>query len=225
MVHVLKRTPKAGQELLKGFFAQSSATVHEAMARRGAMDMNIKPLSPKMKACGRALTVRCHPGDNLMLIKAVSMAQAGDILVCDMGKMVNEGPFGEVLAVECMSRGLAGLVTTSAVRDGDAIIRLGFPVFSAGLCISGTVKATLGTINHPISCGNILVKPGDIVLGDSDGVVVIPLEEAPEILAKSEKRVQDEAVTMQRLRKGESLFDIYGYQRIFDTLGCIEESE
>ncbi len=202
---------------------EASATVHEAMGRRGALDPAIKPLAADMTVCGRALTVRCHTGDNLMLVKAVSMAGPGDVIVADMGSAVASGPFGEVLAVECMARGAAGLVVSCTVRDSREIIRMGFPVFSAGLCVRGTAKATLGTINHPICIGGEIVRPGDLIVGDADGVVVVPLEEAPDILRLAEERTAKEAAVMDRLRAGESLFDIYGYQRVFDSLHCVEE--
>lgn len=209
--------------VLKAYQAQSAATVHEAMGRRGAMDMTIKPVAAGMTLCGRALTVRCHTGDNLMLIKAVSMAERGDVIVADMGSAAASGPFGEVLAVDCMARGVAGLVLSSAVRDSREIARMGFSVFSAGLSVRGTAKASLGTINHPVCCGGELVRPGDLVLGDADGVVVVPGEEAEEILRLAQERVKKETAVMERLRAGESLFAIYGYQKVFDELHCIEE--
>lgn len=225
MANIIKKIPELDPTIIKAFREHSSATVHEAMGKRGAMNTSIKPISRGMKMCGRAVTVRCHAGDNIMLIKAISMAKSNDVIVCDMGRLVNEGPFGEVLAVECISKGVAGLVVTSSVRDSADIIKRGFPVFSAGLSICGTSKATLGTINHPISCGDVIVNPGDLILGDDDGVVVIPLAEAEEVLRESEKRVNKEKIVMQRLSDGESLFDIYGYQKIFDTLGCTEEED
>lgn len=223
MTHIRRDVPRCDPALLRAYEGQAAATVHEAMGRRGALDPAIKPLAGDMTVCGRALTVRCHTGDNLMLVKAVSMAGPGDVIVADMGSAVASGPFGEVLAVECMARGAAGLVVSCTVRDSREIIRMGFPVFSAGLCVRGTAKATLGTINHPICIGGEIVRPGDIVVGDADGVVVVPLEEAPDILRLAEERTAKEAAVMDRLRAGESLFDIYGYQRVFDSLHCVEE--
>lgn len=222
-MNIKKTIPEVDDVLIQNFSRHSAATVHEAMGRRGAMDAAIKPIAKGMKLCGRAVTVRCHPSDNLMLIKAISMGKKGDVIVCDLGTNVNCGPFGEVLAVECISKGLAGLVTTSSVRDSVDIVKRGFPVFSSGLSVRGTAKATLGTINESISCGDVIVRPGDIILGDDDGVVVIPLEEAEAVLYEADKRVEKEALVMERLEQGESLFDIYGYQKVFDSLGCTEE--
>ncbi len=223
LTHIRRDVPRCDPALLRAYEGQAAATVHEAMGRRGALDPAIKPLAADMTVCGRALTVRCHTGDNLMLVKAVSMAGPGDVIVADMGSAVASGPFGEVLAVECMARGVAGLVVSCTVRDSREIIRMGFPVFSAGLCVRGTAKATLGTINHPICIGGEIVRPGDLIVGDADGVVVVPLEEAPDILRLAEERTAKEAAVMDRLRAGESLFDIYGYQRVFDSLHCVEE--
>lgn len=223
MTHIRRDVPRCDPALLRAYEGQAAATVHEAMGCRGALDPAIKPLAADMTVCGRALTVRCHTGDNLMLVKAVSMAGPGDVIVADMGSAVASGPFGEVLAVECMARGAAGLVVSCTVRDSREIIRMGFPVFSAGLCVRGTAKATLGTINHPICIGGEIVRPGDLIVGDADGVVVVPLEEAPDILRLAEERTAKEAAVMDRLRAGESLFDIYGYQRVFDSLHCVEE--
>ena len=223
MPHIIRDVPRCDPALLRAYEGQAAATVHEAMGRRGALDPAIKPLAADMTVCGRALTVRCHTGDNLMLVKAVSMAGPGDVIVADMGSAVASGPFGEVLAVECMARGAAGLVVSCTVRDSREIIRMGFPVFSAGLCVRGTAKATLGTINHPICIGGEIVRPGDLIVGDADGVVVVPLEEAPDILRLAEERTAKEAAVMDRLRAGESLIDIYGYQRVFDSLHCVEE--
>lgn len=120
-------------------------------------------------------------------------------------------------------KGLAGLVVNCGVRDSREIIGLGFPVFSAQICISGTAKATLGTINHPISFGGVIVNPGDIIVADADGVVSVPLEEAAAVLDAANARTEKEAEVMKRLRAGESLFDIYGYQDVFDSLNCTEE--
>lgn len=223
MVNVIKTIPRCGDELLARYQGQASATIHEAMGRRNAFDPAIKPLDRSMRLAGRALTVRCHTGDNLMLIKAISMAQKGDVIVADMGNAVANGPFGEVLAVECVARGLAGLIVNCAVRDSQEIIRLGFPVFSAQICISGTAKATLGTINHPVSCGGVIVNPGDVIVADADGVVSVPLEEAEDVVDAADARTAKEAEVMERLRAGESLFDIYGYQKVFDSLNCTEE--
>lgn len=223
MIHIKKNMPLVDSRLLDELRTQPVATVHEVMGRRGALDSSVKPITRRMKTCGQALTVSCHTGDNLMLIKAVNMARAGDVIVADMGAAKDSGPFGEVLAVECITKGVSGLILSCAVRDSSEIEELGFPVFSSGICVKGTAKATLGTINHSICCRGQIVNPGDIVLGDADGVVIIPREEAKEVLKASKERTAKEENIMKRLREGESLFDIYGYQKIMDCLECVEE--
>jgi 4-hydroxy-4-methyl-2-oxoglutarate aldolase len=223
MFHVMKRAAGPPDDLLAAWSAMATATVHEVLGQKGAVDPLVRPLTRGLRLCGRALTVHCPPRDNLMLIKAVSLARAGDVIVVSTDGFTRAGLFGEVLAVECQTKKLAGLVTTGSVRDSEALIRLGFPVFSAGLSIGGTAKASLGTINHQISFGGVLVQPGDIVLGDDDGLVVTPQARAGEVLAAARLRDEKEAGVMEKLRSGGSLFDIYAYQATLARLGCLEE--
>ncbi len=223
MVHVIHSVPRCPDEIIEGYKEQASATIHEAMGRRGALDPSIKPLDRSMHIAGRALTVQCHPGDNVMLVKAISMAKKDDVIVIDMGGLKDIGPFGAVLATECVTKKIGGLVFNCSVRDSNDIIAMGLPVFSNGICIRGTVKASLGTINHTICCGSQTIRPGDIIVGDADGVVVVPLEEAEDVLEACRKRVAKEDIYMEKLRNGASAFDLYGYQQLFDRLGCTEE--
>ena len=222
MVNIITKIPEIDEQVRQRLAKCSVATVHEAMGRINALEGSIRPLDRNMKLCGRALTVKCHPGDNLMLVKAVSMAKKGDVIIADMGSIINSGPFGEVLAVECLSKQVAGLVISCSVRDTEAIIKRGFPVFSAGICVRGTAKATLGTINQPITIGGVIVNPGDFVLGDADGVVIVPADKAEEAITASAVREEKEKKVMERLLSGESLFTIYKYQATFDKLGCKE---
>ena len=223
MKDVIKTRPMISDELLEGLSKQDVATVHEAMGQIGALTHEFRPIINGMKMCGRALTVKCHSGDNIMLIKAISMAKPGDVVIADMGRIIDNGPFGEVLAVDALMHGVCGLVVNCSVRDTAAIAELGFPVFSTGISVFGTSKASKGTVNHPIVVGNVLVNPGDIVLGDDDGVVIIPFDIAEKALTAAEARKAKEAKVMERLRNGESLFNIYGYQKQFDALGITEE--
>lgn len=222
-VNIIHNIHRCRPEIIKRFGSQGSATVHEAMGRKGAVDPSIKPIAKGMRICGSAFTVQCSPRDNLMLVKAISIAQPGDIIIADMGSNNKCGPFGEVLATDCQARQLGGLAVTCGVRDSQEIIEMGFPVFSNGLCIQGTMKNELGYINHPITFGGIIVNPGDIVLGDDDGIVIIPRENAEAVLEASIARVAKEDAVKARLRAGETLFDIYGYQNVFDRLGGTEE--
>ena len=225
MIHIIHKIPRCSDELVEEYRKQASATVHEAMGRRGALDPAIKPLARGMKLAGRAITVKCHPADNVMVVKAISMAKENDVIVVDMGGLQNIGPFGGVLATECKAKKLGGLVFNCCVRDSAEIIAMGLPVFSTGTCIRGTAKTVLGTINHVISCGDQVIHPGDMILGDDDGVVVIPYDEIETALEAAKKRTAKEDVYMERLRNGESAFDLYGYKELFEKLGCVEEEE
>jgi 4-hydroxy-4-methyl-2-oxoglutarate aldolase len=160
-----------------------------------------------------------------MFIKAISLASEGDVIVLNPGRVINAGPFGEVLAVECLTKKLGGLVTSGSVRDSQAVAALGFPVFSAALSVCGTSKASLGTINRTISCGDVVINPGDIILGDDDGVVAIELEDAEQTLKACCEREEKEKKVIQRIKAGESLWDIYGYQAVLDRLGCREQED
>jgi len=223
MFHIIKTIKRPPQELIKALAEQASATVHEAIGRRGAMHSSIKPLARGMKVCGPALTVKCQSGDNLMLLKALDMAKPGDVLVADMGQTTETGPWGEIAALQAQVRGVAGLVTNGSVRDSALICEMNFPVFCKAVSIKGTVKESLGLINHPISCGEVVVNPGDLILGDDDGIVVIPLAEVEEALAKSRERVTKEDKLMDRIRKGESLFEMLGFPEVLKAKGCKEQ--
>lgn len=222
-MNIITSRPEADHELMNKLARCAVATVHEALGQIGALDRSIQAIAPGMRLCGRALTVRCHLADNLMLIKAISMAGPDDVLVVDPGDHGEAGPFGEVLAVDCVVHGVAGLVTSGSVRDSAAIARRGFPVFASGTNVRGTGKANLGEINHPVCVGGIIVSPGDYVLADADGVVVVPHDRIAEAVEKSDAREAKERTVMERLEAGEHLFDIYGYQATLDQLGCTEE--
>ncbi|MCI8970049.1 MAG: 4-carboxy-4-hydroxy-2-oxoadipate aldolase/oxaloacetate decarboxylase [Oscillibacter sp.] len=223
MIHVIKHIPRPDAALVEKLSRHGAATVHEAMGRVGAMERSIKPLARGMKICGPAFTVRAQAGDNVMILKAMREARPGDVIVVDCGRCPESGPFGELAAAECQTKGLGGFVTTGSVRDTAEIIAMGFPVFSSGVSIVGTVKESLGLINHPISAGGVIVHPGDIILGDDDGIVVIPREDAADALEKSDARVAKENKTLEKIRAGESIFDIYGYAAVLKRQGCVEE--
>lgn len=223
MIHVIKTIPRPDAALVEKLSHHGSATVHEAMGRTGAMERTIKPLARGMKICGPAFTVKAQAGDNVMILKAMREARPGDVIVVDCGRCPESGPFGELAAAECQTKGLGGFVTTGSVRDTAEIIAMGFPVFSSGISIVGTVKESLGLINHPISAGGVIVHPGDIILGDDDGIVVIPLAGAADALEKSDARVAKEAKTLEKIRAGGSILDIYGYAAVLERQGCVEE--
>lgn len=199
---------RPSKETIEAYEQLPPATVHEALGKRGALPSRIKPIYPGMTLCGPALTVECIPGDNLAIHYAVTLAKPGDILMVATGDHVEAGPWGEVLTVAAMSAGIRGLVIDGSVRDVPAIQRLGFPVFSAGVSIKGTQKVLPGRINAPTAVAGVLVNPGDIIVADDDGVAVVPLQEAEQIIELSQKREEDEARLMERIRAGESTVEL-----------------
>ncbi|MBI4634254.1 MAG: 4-carboxy-4-hydroxy-2-oxoadipate aldolase/oxaloacetate decarboxylase [Deltaproteobacteria bacterium] len=223
MAQVIRTIERVPAELVTRYKDLSSATVYEASGARGALSSRIKPVSPDMKLCGTAITVKVRPGDNLILHKAIYVAQPGDVIIADAEGFPEAGPWGEIMAVAAMARGIAGLVINGSVRDSQAMSDLGFPVFSCGLCIKGTEKISLGLINHPLNMDNITIIPGDLILGDRDGVVAVKREEADDIFRKSLAREEKEKTIKERLRKGESTLDIYGFGEILRTRGLTEE--
>lgn len=220
VIHTIRRVPR---ELVERYRGLSSATVHEAAGGRGALSSWIKPVFPAMKVCGPAVTVKVRPGDNLILHKAIYVAQAGDVIVADAEGFREAGPWGEIMTVAALARGIAGLIINGSVRDAEAIDALGFPVFSCGLCIKGTEKTSLGLINHPLAMDNVIIHPGDLVIGDCDGIVAVPGEEAEDVLRNALAREEKEKTIKERLRQGESTLDIYGFGEILRQRGITEE--
>jgi len=188
----------------------SAATLHEAAGRVGALPCAIRPLSPTMRICAPAFPVRCAPGSNLALHHAIYAAQEGDALIVDVGSGLDFGYWGEVMTVAAQARGLAGLVIAGGVRDVVRIREMGFPVFSAAVSLRGTDKSPDGAIGRAITIGDVVIQPGDLVFGDTDGVVVIPRPRVPEIARLSEERDAAEAGYLARLKAGESTLQIYG---------------
>jgi 4-hydroxy-4-methyl-2-oxoglutarate aldolase len=198
-------------ETLQRVSRYGSATLHEATGRKGALPHSIKPINPTMKICGPAVTVSSPPTDNLMLHQALYVAQPGTVLVVDVNRGYEAGYWGEIMTVAAQQRKIAGLVIDGCVRDADLIEKLGFPVFSRGLSIRGTDKKGGGHINSPIVIGDVTVHPGDLVVGDRDGVVVIPSEEIHSTLEASQKREAKEDQIMKELAAGKSTLEIYGW--------------
>lgn len=201
----------------------SSATIHEAQGRLGALSSTIKPVDRDMSLCGPAFTVSCAPRDNLMLQVAIAHARPGDVLVVSAGEYTEAGQFGDVLANACRARGIAGLVTDTGVRDTQELRKLGLPVFSHSVSIKGTVKETLGPLNEPVLIGGEIVRPGDVVRGDADGVVVVRREDLPEAIGKSAERDAAEAGYIADYRAGKSVIEVSGLADKLKAKGLIIE--
>lgn len=190
--------------------ALGTATVGEAWPAARILPAPLRPLAPGMVLAGQALTVRCRPGDNLALHRAIAAATPGDVMVVDYGGSLDSGPFGEIMALACQMRGIAGLVIDGAVRDTAQIAALGFPVFARGRDIRGTAKQDGGVIGAAISLGGVRVAAGDIVLADADAILVLDAADLPDALAAATERAGREARMMERLRQGETTLSILG---------------
>ena len=208
--------------LIRELSAYDSATVHEAYGGKGALQSDLKPLDNRMKVCGPAATVSARPGDNLILHKAIYVAAKGDVLVVSAGGYLEAGPWGEIMTLAAQERGILGLVIDGSVRDSNAIRDLGFPVFSRGVCIKGTTKETLGLINHPLQIGGVVIQPGDVVLGDADGLVTVAARDLPAVLEKCRQRKAKEEMIREELKKGRSTLELYGFNKVLEAKGLRE---
>ena len=193
-----------------GFLGIPTGNICDCNGLKGSMDAAIMPLSYTSAMAGRAMTVTCAPGDNLTIHKAIALAEPGTVLVVDCSGYTGAGVFGELFATSCRARGIVGVVIDGACRDRAELIEMGFPVFSRGVDPNGTRKEVLGSIDRPIQCGGVLVHPGDVVVGDGDGVVVIPAEEAADVLerAKAKKHREDELKPL--LAAGKTTVELLG---------------
>src|SRR5580692_6178378 len=186
------------------------ATVHEAMGRVGLLDTYMRPIYAGAKACGTAVTIFAHPGDNCMLHVAAEMLEPGDVAVLGTSSENTDGMFGDLLATSFRARGAVGLVIDAGCRDAGELRAMGFPVWSKAVHAKGTVKATVGSVNTPILCAGALVHPGDVVVADDDGVVIVPKMQAAKVAAAAAARTAKEAGTRKRLAAGELGLDVYG---------------
>lgn len=193
----------------------SAATLHEALGKTGNLPSAIKPIAAGMKVCGPAYTVQTMPRDNVLLHRAYAYANAGDVLIVNCSGFYEAGYWGDLMSLGAKSKGINGLVIDGCVRDADDIEAMGFSVFSRGLCIRGTSNYGDGTLNEPIVIGDVCIHPGDFIVGDRDGVVVVPQERAEEAIEKAIAREKKEEWVREELRKGRVSIDIYGWREKF----------
>jgi 4-hydroxy-4-methyl-2-oxoglutarate aldolase len=205
-VRQVRRAPAEAVQALSRF---GVATIHEAMGRTGLLAPYLRPIYPGARVCGTAVTALGHPGDNWMLHVAAEMLQPGDVVVHALSSPDDHGFFGELLATSFRARGGLGLIIDAGVRDIAELQAMKFPVWSKSVHAKGTIKAKVGSVNLPVTCAGAQVNPGDVIVGDDDGVVVVPAAKAAEIAQASQAREEKEAATRKRLAAGELGLDIY----------------
>lgn len=222
MGEVVLKIKRPEKELIEEFRKFATPTICECMGGSGNvrlyMTSAIKPIFKGVKIVGPAITCLCHIGDNLMLHKALQLAQAGDILVVTHGGYTEAAPWGEIMSAAAKKKGVEGLVIDGMVRDTPILPKIGLPIFAKGAAMAGTVKSAAGLVNRPIQCGEVCVNPGDIIVGDDDGVVVVPMEKAREVMEKSKAREKKEEESLKRIEKGEITDFMSDFEPIYQKL-------
>src|SRR5688572_30233455 len=217
---IVRNFTRADADVIRTLGQLGVATVHEAQGRSGLLRPYMRPIYPSAKMAGSARTISCQAGDNLMIHAAIEVCRPGDVLVVTTTSESTDGMFGELLAVSARAHGVVGLLIDAGVRDVADLTTMDFPVWSKAISAQGTVKATAGSVNVPIVAAGASINPGDVIVGDVDGVVVVPREDATAIARLGTERVAKEAKSRERLRNGELGLDFYGLRARLKDLGA-----